>query len=190
MGFIDYQGDKEDRYSEVVEFAKAQQEEEFRRINDARISAWVNKRLNDERYSDVPINDLLKYIMVRYKKMCTYRDTLIKADSSDSFNTDRFWTDFVIYCVVNTLKYMMVSRDKALIIYQSVLGKVFKEKEFTPPEKHYESFENNEKYRRYFMECFDVAQEKQFWKWIGKCGQSDKENLIKLIESYEQLQIL
>ncbi len=75
MGFIDYQGDKEDRYSEVVEFAKAQQEEEFRRINDARISAWVNKRLNDERYSDVPINDLLKYIMVRYKK-CAHIGTL------------------------------------------------------------------------------------------------------------------
>lgn len=55
MGFIDYQGTKENRYTDVLEFAKAQQEEEARRLEDEKVGKWVTESIGDARYVGMTI---------------------------------------------------------------------------------------------------------------------------------------
>lgn len=190
MGFIDYQGTKEDRYSDVLEFAKAQQEEEIRRLQDEKAAKWVAEILKDSRYSGISINDLIKYIIVRYKNLCSQRDEIFEGIEEEQLDAERLWSDYLISVIVNHLDFMRLSQEKKETYYNTFMEKVFKLESFTPPEKHFESLREKESYHRYFADCFDMVQEKQFWKWLGKYGQKDKGKLIRFVDTYEQLSVL
>jgi hypothetical protein len=80
--------------------------------------------------------------------------------------------------------------EKRNIYYHTFLEKVFKLEGFTSADKHYDSIVNNPSYKCYFAECFDLIQEKQFWKWLGRFGEKDKTVLIEFVRIYEQLNVL
>ena len=42
MGFVDFHGTKEDRYTEVLEYSRAQQEEDARRKAKQKINLWLS----------------------------------------------------------------------------------------------------------------------------------------------------
>ena len=69
MGFIDYHGTKEDRYFDVLEFARDQQYEEARRLEDEKVNKWLSEKLKDSKYIGLNVNDLMKQIIVRYRKL-------------------------------------------------------------------------------------------------------------------------
>ena len=190
MGFIDYQGTKEDRYSDVLEFAKAQQEEEKRRIQDERAAKWVAEILKDSRYSGISVNDLIRYIIVRYKNLCTQRDEILEGSEEEQLDAERLWSDYLISVIVSHLDFMGLSQDRMATYYKTFMEKVFKLEDFTPLESHFQSLREKESYHRYFADCFDMVQEKQFWKWLGKYGQKDKEKLVRFVNTYEQLSVL
>ena len=190
MGFIDYQGTKEDRYSDVLEFAKAQQEEETRRIEDEKVAKWVTGILKDARYCGTHINDLIRYIMVRYRNLRELRDSLLEEIKEDQLDAEVLWNDFSASIITKRLDPLHLPQEKQENYYRTFMEKVFKLEGFTSPSKHYESLEKKECYRRYYSDCFDMVQEKQFWKWLGKYGQKNKEELLQFIDIYEQLSVL
>ncbi len=190
MGFIDYHGTKEDRYSDVLEFAKAQQEEEARRLQDEKVAKWVAKILEDSRYNGISVNDLIRYIIVRYKNLSIQRDEILEGIEEEQLDAERLWSDFIISVIVNHLDLMRLSQEKKTTYYKTFMDKVFRLEGFTPPEKHFECLREKDSYHRYFADCFDIVQEKQFWKWLGKHGQKDKDKLIQFVDTYEQLSVL
>ena len=190
MGFIDYQGTKEDRYSDVLEFAKAQQEEETRRIQDEKAVKWVAEILKDSRYSGISVNDLIRFIMIRYKSLCTQRGELLEGSAEGQIDVDRVWSDCLIALITGHFDRMRLSQEKRETYYQTFIEKVFKLKKYTSSAKHFESLRSKASYQRYFTDCFDMIGEKQFWKWLGKNGQKDTGKLIRFVDTYEQLSVL
>lgn len=191
MGFIDYQGTKENRYTDVLEFAKAQQEEEARRLEDEKVGKWVTESIGDARYVGMTITDVMKYIIVLYRKLVEQRDALLSKQAKEQFvDVEILWKDFSIATITNQLKYFGLPEDKRNIYYQTFLEKVFKVAGATSAEKHYGSLRNNASYQRYFSDCFDMVQEKQFWKWMGYIGENDNRLLVEFVNTYEQLSIL
>ena len=85
MGFIDYQGTKENRYTDVLEFAKAQQEEEARRLEDEKVGKWVTESIGDARCVGMVITDVMKYIIVLYRKLVEQRDALLSKQAKEQF---------------------------------------------------------------------------------------------------------
>ena len=60
MGFISYHGKKEDRYSEILEYSKAIQNEEWAKSEEERISNWLKKLTGDEQLAHLNLPELLK----------------------------------------------------------------------------------------------------------------------------------
>lgn len=190
MGFIDYQGTKENRYTDVLEFAKAQQEEEAKRLEDEKVGKWVAKYIGNSRYSGINLNDLIKYIIVRYRNLSDKKNSLIDNKSIDNVDEAVLWKDFSIALIVRRLEGFNLPADKKNTYYRTFVEKVFKLTEYTPSEKHYSSIEEMPSYNRYFADCFDLVQEKQFWKWLGSIGEKQKSELLEFVDIYKQLSIL
>jgi hypothetical protein len=191
MGFIDYQGTKENRYSDVLEFAKAQQGEEARRIEDARVAKWLAENLKDSRYSELGLNDLLKYIIVKYRKLVEEKEILLsKQDEQEIIDAKLLWNDFCISVIARRLENVGLTEEKRNKYYLTFMDKVFKLDGFTSADKHYSNIQANISYKRYFADCFDLVQEKQFWKWLGRLGVKDEAVLVDFVKTYEQMSIL
>lgn len=191
MGFIDYQGTKENRYDDVLEFAKAQQEEEFRRLEDDRVNKWVSEVLKDGRYVGLELSDLIKYIIVRYRKLVEVKESLMKCDEEETIIDNKLlWNDFCIALVTKRLEPYGLEEEKQETYYHTMLGKAFKVEDFTDAKTHYGSIRDNPNYKRYFADCFDLVQERQFWKWLGRVGDKEKLILVEFVTIYEQLSVL
>ncbi len=191
MGFIDYQGTKENRYDDVLEFAKAQQEEEARRLEDARVNQWLSEILKDGRYVGLELSDLIKYIIVRYRKLVELKESLMKRDEEETIIDNKLlWNDFCIALVSKRLEPYGLEEGKQETYYHTMLGKVFKVEDFTDAKTHYGSIRDNPNYKRYFAACFDLVQERQFWKWLGRVGNKERLILIEFVTIYEQLSVL
>lgn len=192
MGFVDYTGQKEDNYTDVIEFAKAQQEEEKRRLEDARIGRWMDERFGDGyRYVGLSFQDLIRHIMLQYRQMKKLADRLLlKQDEALSFHTDILWKDFCIAIVTKQLSSFSINEDKRNTCYQTFLEKVFRLSNVTSAVEHYGNMRDNAAYRRYFDNCFDLASGKLFWKWIGHLNTKEDVLWIEFIDSCEKLSVL
>lgn len=191
MGFIDYRGTKEDRYSDVLEFAQSQQQEEARQLEDELVGKWITKLIGDSRYTTLDIGDLIKYVMVKYKNLLQQRDKLIGWEAEDSHLDHKIlWNDLCIALITKRLETAGISEEKRNTYYQTFVEKVFKLNGATTANIHYECIMDNPSYKRYFSDCFDLVQAKQFWKWLGHIGANDKVALIEFVNAYEQLSIL
>lgn len=191
MGFIDYSGTKEDRYSDVLEFAKAQQEEEARRLEDEFVGKAVAKIIGDARYTTIDIGDLIKYVIVKYKTLRQMWERLDVADADD-IRIDRkiLWNDLCIALIDKRLEAMELTEERKIAFFKTFSGKVFKLKDAISSENHYLYMNTKPSYQRYFTDCFDLVQEKQFWKWLGRVGTQGKKDLIEFVKVYEQLSVL
>lgn len=191
MGFIDYQGTKEDRYTDVLEFAKAQQEEDLRRRKDAKVAKWLEEIIGSRTYSELSINDILKFVIVKYRSLHEkYVALIANCLSSQVADPAIVWNDFCLWMIRKQLEVFSLPIDKRDIYFQTMSDKVFKLSEPTSAEVHYEKYARDEKYKRYFLDCFDMVQEKQFWKWLGDLGGKDVKRLCEFIDNYEQLSTL
>lgn len=191
MGFIDYHGTKEDRYDEVLEYARLQQAEERKRLQDAKIDKWLIEILGESKYIGLTINETIKYVIVRYRKLCELKDSLLNGYSEDiPIDTSIFWKDFASYIISRHLEPFGFDDEKKKNYYTVFASKVFKIPEFTSAEKHYSALQDKEKYAKYFSDCFDVTGEKQFWRWLGKVGAKEHNRLLEFVSVYEQLTVL
>lgn len=191
MGFIDYHGNKEDRYQDVLEYARAQQEEELRRREDEKVNKWLIGKIKDNRYISISINDLMKYIIVRYRSMKSVYEKMIDQSSGVQTNREkRLWIDFCIALVSRRLDRFDLEIDIKNKYYHIFLEKVFKLEEFTSAEQHYKSIMNNVLYKRYMEECYDLNQKRYFWRWIAYIGKKEDSDFIGFVNTYKQLSIL
>ena len=191
MGFIDYHGTKEDRYDEVLEYARMQQEEERKRLQDAKIEKWLKDILGESKYANLTINETIKYVMVKYRTLFDIKqDLLCKYAKEIPIDVDILWNDFSAYIITRHLEPFHFALEKQENYYTTFASKVFKINQFTDAEKHFQALESNSEYRKYYGNCFDVTQEKQFWKLLGRIGNNEKSKLSEFVSTYEQLTVL
>ena len=114
MGFIDYHGTKEDRYEEVLAYAHAQQEEDWKRKQSIKIKKWLIDQTGDGSLADLYIQDLLKTVMVRYKELKTYESHLMnEAQDTNGLSPDLIWHDFTMEYVMRHIgPFHMISEKK------------------------------------------------------------------------------
>lgn len=187
MGFIDYHGTKEDRFLDVVEYARDQQKEEMIRRNDASVSKWLTQMMDGFQLNNLNVKELLKYIILRYDHLKALRDTLI--NGSDIIEPEIIWKDFCIYIVCNHLELFDLSQTVNDKYYSTFMSKVFKYAVFIDFQSHMDTYRKDCSYRQYYIDCFDMLYEKQFWKWIAKRSQGNISVLLEFVDTYKQLSI-
>ncbi len=192
MGFIDYHGNKEDRYDEVLDYAHAQQEEDWKRKQSAKIKKWLIDLTGDGRLSDLYIQDLLKTVIARYKELWNSgKDLIGKTEELQGLSPERLWQDFSVEYVIRHIEPFHMMPEKKKKHFEAFLIKIFKVIGQDKAEEFYEALSDTPGYRRYLTECFDPAWKGQhFFKYlqvIVKKDGSKKEEFEKFIEAYKQL---
>lgn len=171
MGFIDYHGTKEDRYTEVLEYSRAQQDEDWNRKEEKKITIWLRDLTGNSRFAQLNVEDLIKYVVVKYRSMQNSWIALMKlVQTNPLVDENQLWKDFSLDLVARHLDSFHLDLEKRKKYLQAFQKKIFKITEPLPPEDHYHRVAENPKYRRYFTECFDPTWKGQQvfkWMWAG-----------------------
>lgn len=182
MGFINYDGTKEDRYTEVLEYARAQQEEDWNRKEDQKILIWLRDITGNSNYVRLNVEELLKYVVVEYRSM---QKTWIKLMSlmkvSPKLNTEQLWKDISLDLTARHINSFHLSPERRDRYLQAFQQKVFKIAESLSPEEHYRRISESPEYRQYFAECFDPTwkgQQVYKWLWAGAKKNTDGPKLL------------
>lgn len=189
MGFIDYHGTKEDRYADVLEYAKAQQEEEIRQIEEERIGKWIGEFIGDTRFSNLSMTDLIKYVIVRYRQLLQKYSHIIEKRNDNLFASKQLWNNFCLWFVVNHIEQFPIENSKKIAYLQTFIDKVFKLQDASSAEEYYRNMSERRSYQKFFEDSFSFVGEKNFWKWIA--ANCDDSNEMKSFEDmYIQLCVL
>lgn len=184
MGFIDYHGTKEDRYTEVLEYARAQQEEDWKRKDEKKISLWLRDLTGSGSYAQLNVEDLIKYVAVKYRTAQKIWDELMNLIKTDpKVDTEQLWQDFSLDLAARHLSAFPITSDKRIKYLQAFQSKLFKLKGTQSAEDHYCQITENPKYRQYFAECFDPTWKGQhFYKWLKSSIKKNPEGLKQIDE--------
>ena len=168
MGFIDYHGTKEDRYTDVLEYARAQQEEDWNRKEEQKITLWLRKITGSGSYAQLNIEELIKHVILKYRSMEKSWKDLIRVMKSDhQIDKNRIWMDFSIDLAARHLGLFHLTAERRNKYLQALQVKVFRLTEPLPAEEHYQKMSSDPKYRQYFTECFDPTWKgQQLFKWL------------------------
>ena len=196
MGFIDYHGTKVDRYSDIIEYAEAQQAEDWRRKQDARIKKWLNELKGDSTEADLNIHDILKTLILRYQKTKTFWDDLLKATGMiNGMNVSKLWEDLLMAYAMRHIEPFHLSEEKKIKYFDALINKAFNTTSSTViyAEEFYQNLSKNMAYRRYLTECFDPAWKgQQIYKYVYHIVKKDKkksEQFLELLGEYRRLGI-
>ena len=176
MGFIDYHGTKEDRYSEVLEYAHAQQEEDWKKKQSIKIKKWLTDLTGDGRLADLYIQDLLKAVMIKYKELMSCgMDLIDSTDSLKDITPVQLWEDFSKeYAMRHVEPFHMIPENKEKH-FDTFLIKIFKVSGQKQANEFYDTLSGNHDYRRYLTECFDPTWKgQQYFKYLCAITQRDK----------------
>lgn len=192
MGFIDYHGTKEDRYDEVLDYAHAQQEEDWKRKQAIKIKKWLTDLTGNGSFADQYIQDLLKTVMVKYKELWSYGKEMIgNTEGLDNLSPDQLWEDFTLEYVMRHIEPFHMILERKIKHFDVYLIKIFKVSGHVKAEEFYRNLTDSLAYRRYLTECYDPTWKgQQFFKYLQVTIQKDKtkkEKFEKFINVYKQL---
>lgn len=186
MGFIDYQGNKEDIYDELLEYTADLRKEQLKRESDEIVGNWIRTVLPDADYSQLGIRELLKFIIYQYREIKKIWNAVC-ADEKEEVDISGIWNDFCIYTISDRLDVLDLSSENKNNYYQTFLFKVFGLSNYTTAKEHYDGMVNSLDYKKYFNACFELDGEGHFWKMIGRCMQGVPDRLNDFVDGYQRL---
>lgn len=188
MGFIDYHGNKEERYDDVLEYARAQYEKERRRLEDQKAARWMNEILKDNRYSELDVNEILKCIIVRFRNLDTIKKKImLKECQEETIDINLLWNDFFVYTIIGKLQAFSLTLEQRNHYLQTFIDKIYKLRNCADAAEIYENLEKKSRYRKYFENCFDLKNSSQhlFYGWLHQIGMEEAE----FYHCYRQLNV-
>lgn len=189
MGFINYRGKKEDRYSEILNYSRAQQDDEWKRKEDERVGAWLIEFTGDGRLVTYNLQELLKLIMTLYRGMSdTYKK--IFADGTVPVNCceERLWKDFSIDLVDRHIRFYHVPLENREKNLQMFIDRIFKFSGTVSAAAHIEYLAERSDYHKYFSECFDsILTGRYFYHLVRYAGKNNNAAVDVFFENYKRL---
>ncbi len=179
MGFINYKGENEDRYDELVEYSRALQDEEWKKAELERIYEWLEELTGDGRYAHLNVQEMLKLIIGQYRKFCSgYRDLIAKGKVPEKCDPERLLKDVSIDIATRHIQAFHTTTDVRNKHLQAFIERIFKLEDTVRAEQHFEYLASRSDYRKYFTECFDPTWTgRQFFlllQYIDKSKQADE----------------
>lgn len=171
MGFIDYHGTKEDRYGDMVEYAKMQEEREQEEKAERRHMAELAELMGDEKYLSMDAKALLRQVRFEYRAAAELFRGLALKPADDRIDPTQLWKNLWLYTIGQYLLMMGLPEEKAVKLFSALLTKCF---ELEPAEtelRHFRLIQTSRRYRRH-MRAFSLPQTADFWKMLYVYGKS------------------
>ena len=184
MGFVDFHGTKEDRYTEVLEYSRAQQEEDARRKARQKIILWLSDLTGNADLAMLNAEELLKNVIVRYRVMQGLWHALTSQTGAGEDNElDQLWAEFSLDLAGRHLRAFHLEKErekKHLEVFQT---KIFKLTDQISVDEYYKKVCDDPKYRHHLLEWFDPTWKGQrLFRWLRALAGDDEENIKRLEE--------
>lgn len=173
MGFIDYHGTKENRYSEVLDYARSQQQEDWKRKQIVKIKKWLDELSGNSNIADMYIQDLLKLVIIRYKDLLEIEQLLTwDVSKMHGISTEQIWKDYTFDLIrrhIEPFHMDVLQRNKHFDVF---VTKIFKFGNSGEADEFFYNISDRPEYKRYLTESFDPAwKDQQFFKFLNEiCG--------------------
>jgi len=169
MGFIDWHGNKEDHYEEVVEFAKENAQWQKDKQEDIRKIRANIRLFGVPELEGVSTNEILKLIIKEKAKLDDLHAKLVKGVAFDEDIEFQFYNDFWLYWVDHLLEQGALEDEKRIQLLEAILGKAFKVKQKTSADIHLKKIRRNEEYQAYMRKGYELVSGSStlFWQWLG-----------------------
>ncbi len=189
MGFINYNGKKEDRYDEIVEYSHALQEEEWRKTQQERIHLWLEGLIGDGRLAHLNVQEMLKLVIAQYKAFSNdYNKLISKGKLPEKCDPQRLLKDLCIDLAARHIQAYHTSieiRDKHL---QAFIERIYKLEDTVSAQDHFQNITNRTDYRKYFTECFDPTWTGHQWfSLLQYIGRRNARIVDTVFEDYKKL---
>lgn len=189
MGFINYRGKKEDRYSEILNYSRAQQDDEWKRKEDERVGVWLMKFTGDGKFVTYNLQKLLKLIMSLYRELFdTYKKIFVDGTVPDNCYEEQLWKDFSIDLVDRHIRFYHVTIEDREKDLQMFIDRIFKLSGTVSAVMHIEYLAERSDYNKYFSECFDPFQTgRYFYHLVRYVGKNNNANVDVFFDYYKKL---
>lgn len=174
MGFIDWHGNKQDQYEDILEFAKMKE-----KMESDNFGSQMKKKA-DAKFFGVPellsmeSDEILKLLLKEKKSMDMLYDILVQHSPSieqlyiDLNMTKQFYDDFLRYSIDTLFLQTKIEEERIHQFVDVILKKIFKVNNAISSEEHYQRMKTCEEYRRYLSRGFELKSGNVtlFWQWI------------------------
>lgn len=197
MGFIDWHGNKEDQYEEVLEFAKMKEKMETDNFGTQMKKKEVAKLFGVPSLVTMQNEEILHLLLKEKKGLDILYGALIDgAPQIKQFNigydiSDQFYSDFLLFSVDQLFCRSKVDNERAEKFTKTILQKIFKIISRVSLEEHYQRIETNDIYKKYLSRSFELKSGNIpfFWQWIGYLAQislkhKEAEQFIRIYQGF------
>ena len=150
MGFIDYHGTKENRYSEVLDYARSQQQEDWKRKQIVKIKKWLDELSGNSNIADMYIQDLLKLVIIRYKDLLEIEQLLTwDVSKMHGISTEQIWKDYTFDLIrrhIEPFHMDVLQRNKHFDVF---VTKIFKFGNSGEADEFFYNISDRPEYKRY-----------------------------------------
>lgn len=180
MRFVDINGDKEEHYEEISEYARQRQENERRLLEEKQVREWFAAELDNQGFLRVGATDLIKYVGQKASFLKKYLHS-VETYIDKNLNVEQLWNDFFLYNL-NLFTEYFISEEKRKTFIPAFAEKIFHIERETALDFISNYQENNRKYTKYLVQSFSLEKntERQLWRLICQAGDSSRtENFMK-----------
>lgn len=191
MGFIDWHGNKQDHYQEVLAFAKMKE-----RMSTENFGSQMKKKSDAEFFgtpelASLQTKDILKLLVKEQIEMAKIYEYLLQDAEADAYGQEmQFYQDLWLYGIVHLIDEAELDGTTKGKIEDAFLNQIFKIKNRTALEMHKNSLLRNRAYQTYMRECFELRSGSKavFWQWIGYLERNrfEKKQGVLLAKKYLQ----
>jgi len=190
MGFIDWHGNKENHYDEVIEFAK------MKEIMEAENFGSQMKKKADAEFFGVPevaalrTSDMLKLLVKEQRAINVLHKNLVRGiDFDEDEKENQFYKDAWLYMVGDFLNQANLDANIKIKLTETFMNQIFNVNNITAVEKHFDCLNSNKVYQKYIEDCFVIKTGRNpvFWQWIGYMDSQnlDKKQGVQLAKLYQ-----
>lgn len=174
MGFIDWHGNKQDQYEEILAFAKMKEKMETDNFGSQREKKKTAEFFGVPELLPMEEEEIAKLLLKEKKSMDILYDILVQHAPMlqrlqiDSDMAKQFYADFWRYSVDILFRQTAMAEEQIHQFVDGIVGKLLKVENSISTEEHYQRMKTSESYRRYFSNGFELKSGNTtlFWQWI------------------------
>lgn len=173
-GFIDWHGNKQDQYEDILEFAKMKEKKETDNFGSQMKKQAEAKFFGVPELISMQRDEILKLLLKEKKSMDMLYELLVQHApvlsklQIDQGMTKQFYDDFLRYSIETLFQQSNIEEERVHQFVDVILNRIFKVKNLISMEEHRERIKTSAEYRLYLSRGFELKSGNVtlFWQWI------------------------
>lgn len=194
MGFIDWHKNKKDHYEDVLDYAKAQREEEDRSRKDRLIRQRMGEMLGEPRYAGIKPAEVLRLLICEAQALKnTYMELAgFQRQNGSTIDSELLWKDWWTVSIDDILERQKIEEGKRTALLQAAQDRIFRLNAPLSAKEYDREKTNNKRYRRYLENCFLMRRDAPmyFLRYVCLIGAQSAQRADDMLQGFCRCKLL